>query len=116
MVVFRTLGNLLRGAAALWFIGIMVFGLGATYLQHNPESGVAALLGVTAVDPSANPLEQASQLKQGYSEAKETIGQLKELNDPAEAAQARSVAQQWDRDRRDQELEEQLEAAAYDRY
>ena len=83
--IFKVIG-------AVWIIGILVVGIGGTYMQHNPEAAAAFALGTMNVDPKDNVLRQAGQLVEGVAEAREGLASLGEMEREQQAGKSRAQA------------------------
>ena len=73
--------------AALWLLSMLFIGLGGTYFEHNPESGLAALGGIASVDREAGVVTQAGQFINGVAKTPKMVAELKreEAEDKANA-------------------------------
>ena len=53
------------GVAMLWLLGVLVIGVGTTWLTHNPEDAAAIAVGAASVDGDASFGTQAGQFGAG---------------------------------------------------
>lgn len=51
----------------VWLVGVMAFGAGMSWLQHDPEAAAGVALGAMAVDGDAGVMENAQAFAGGYS-------------------------------------------------
>jgi hypothetical protein len=93
--IFKVIG-------AVWIIGILVVGIGGTYLQHNPEAAAAFALGTMNVDPKDNVIKQAGQLAEGVAEAHEGLAALGEMEREQKAGKRRAEARRKYKELREQ--------------
>ena len=64
--------------AAVWLIGITLFGLGTTYLTHNPEEGAAVLMGAASMDRDDDVITQVGQFRSGHAAGRDMTEQAQD--------------------------------------
>ena len=52
---------------AAWLLGIMAFGLGTSWLTHDPDAAAGVALGAAAVDADAGVMDNARSFAGGYA-------------------------------------------------
>ena len=85
MPIGKYLKRTVQAVAAIWLLFMLFIGIGGTYLEHNPASGLAALGGFAFVDPEAGVFTQAGQFFNGAAKAGKVVSDEKrdEANDKA---------------------------------
>lgn len=68
---------------AAWLLGIMAFGLGASWLTHDPDAAAGVALGAAAVDADAGVMDNAQSFAGGFAAGSE----LSEMARKADARQ-----------------------------
>jgi hypothetical protein len=62
--IIRIVFGLIGGA---WLLGMLAFGLGTTWLTHDPDAAAGVALGAMAVDADAGVMDNARGFAGGYS-------------------------------------------------
>ena len=63
---------------AAWLIGMLAFGLGTTWIQHDPETAASVASGAMAVDGNASVSENASAFAGGYNTGKDLAATMRD--------------------------------------
>lgn len=56
---------------AAWLFGMLAFGLGTSWLTHDPDAAAGVALGAMAVDGNAGVLENAESFAGGFAAGSE---------------------------------------------
>ncbi len=85
MAIGKMFKRTIQAVAAVWLLFMLMIGIGGTYLEHNPASGLAAVGGFVFVDPEAGVFTQAGQFINGATKAGKVVQDTKrdEANDKA---------------------------------
>ena len=85
MPIGKVIKRTAQALAAVWLLFMLFIGIGGTYFEHNPASGLAALGGFAFVDPEAGVFTQAGQFFNGAAKAGKIVRDEKrdEANDKA---------------------------------
>ena len=94
----RLIKRTVQALAALWLLFMLFIGIGGTYLEHNPESGLAALGGFVSVDPEAGVFTQAGQFINGAAKTPKMVADLK--REEAEDKANREIERKQEESRR----------------
>lgn len=56
---------------ATWLLGMLAFGLGTSWLTHDPDAAAGVALGAMAVDSEAGVIENAESFAGGFAAGNE---------------------------------------------
>ena len=68
MNIIRIVFGVIGGA---WLLGMLAFGLGTTWLTHDPDAAAGVAVGAMAVDSNAGVLENAESFAGGFAAGNE---------------------------------------------
>ena len=94
--------NVFRLIGLLWLVGVIAIGIGGTWLEHHPESAVKVALAASD-DPRVAVAMAAIDATASFRDS-----------DHAQApAKAKTVAEQWSRDRAEDEAAQARRERSY---
>lgn len=76
MRIIRIVFGLIGGA---WLLGMLAFGLGTSWLTHDPDAAAGVALGAMAVDGEAGVLENAESFAGGFAAGSEMSAQVRRM-------------------------------------
>lgn len=102
-----------RVIGIVWLVAILAIGIGGTYLEHHPEAAAGFALGAMNVDRDAGPIEQARQFGEGAAVGHALAAERRFAE---KSREPKSVAEQWSRDRAEDEADQARRDQLRDRY